>query len=138
MTSGLRCAIALALAALVLSSLSCGHDQQLVSVAVTPQNSTITGAGLELQYKALGSYVHPPEIKDITTKVIWQSQASQIIAFLNPSQPGLATSGAGCGTNLAITATVYSNPSNPSAGSVVVGTALVNVQQPPGTNPNCP
>jgi len=138
MTSGLRCALTLAMAALLGSSLSCGHERQLVSIAVSPQNTTITGAGLELQYKALGSYVHPPEIKDITTKVVWQSQASQIIAFTNPDQPGLATSGAGCGTNIAITATVYSNPSNPPAGSVVVGTALVNVQQPPGTNPNCP
>ncbi len=138
MKSRSRCALALALAALVLSSVSCGHDQKLVSITVAPQGTTITGAGLNLQFTATGNYIHPPESKDLTTKVIWKSEADQIIAFLDPSKPGLATSGGGCGTNLAITATVYSNPSNPPAGSVVVGTALVNVAQPPGTNPNCP
>jgi len=50
-------------------------------------------------------------------------------------QHGVATSGLGCGTNLEITAT--SNTNTPKSDSVIVGRVLVNVKQPPGTNPNC-
>jgi hypothetical protein len=121
---------------LVSGIFGCGHDQELTSITVTPSDTTITGQGLELQYTALGHYIHPPESKDITSTVIWKSQADQIISFSTPDKPGLATSGFGCGDNLEISAVVYSNPNNPSSGSAVIGTATVNVKQI--NNPNCP
>jgi hypothetical protein len=121
---------------LVLGIFGCGHDQELTSITVTPSNTTITGQGLELQFTALGHYIHPPESKDITNTVIWKSQADQIISFSTPDRPGLATSGSGCGDNLGISAVVYSNPNNPSSGSAVIGTATVTVKQI--NNPNCP
>jgi hypothetical protein len=121
---------------LVLGISGCGHDQELTSITVTPSNTTITGQGLELQFTALGHYIHPPETKDITSTVIWKSQADQIISFITPDKPGLATSGFGCGDNLGISAVVYKNPTNPSSGSAVIGTATVNVKQI--NNPNCP
>jgi hypothetical protein len=130
-------AIVLGLVILSVLGLShCARDQQLVSIAVTPQDSTITGAGLELQYTAIGTYIHPPETKDITSTVVWKSEADQIISFSTPDKPGLATSGLGCGTNLGISATMYSNPQDPSAGTAVVGNATVTVKQV--DNPNCP
>jgi hypothetical protein len=122
------------LAAMTLPS--CGHDQTLESIKVSPRNSVITGAGLDLQYTALGYYSHPPETKDITSTVIWKSQADQIIAFETPDKPGLATSQSGCGTNLGISATVYSNPGDPANGTAVVGSATVTVNQV--DDPNCP
>src|SRR5262249_55355487 len=100
---------------------SCGHEQKLVSITVTPQNLTITGAGLNVQYRATGNYSHPPEQKDLTQKVVWFSPFPQIMAFSDPTQPGLATSGFGCGSNLLITATIFSNPANPQAGTEVIG-----------------
>ena len=120
---------------LVLGSPSCGYDQQLVSIGVSPKNTTIIGAGLQLQFIALGSYIHPPESKDITTTVMWKSDAEQIISF-SPDTPGLAISGTGCGTNIGISAIIYSNPSNPSAGTAVIGRTTVSVTQP--NDPNCP
>jgi hypothetical protein len=121
---------------LVFGIFGCGHDQELTSITVTPSDTTITGQGLELQFTAVGHYIHPPESKDITSTVIWKSQADQIISFITPDKPGLATSGSGCGTNIGISAVIYGNPNNPSAGNAVIGTATVNVNQI--NNPNCP
>jgi hypothetical protein len=46
---------------------SCGHDQQLVSITVQPQSETFgaanipvsADAGLSVQLRALGTYIHP-------------------------------------------------------------------------------
>ena len=119
---------------LLLALASCADEHKLVGIDVAPQGSTITGQGLNLQFTAIGHYQHPLQDKDITSIVVWKSSADQIISF-SSTQPGLATSGGGCGTNLQISANVYSNPQNPSNGSVVQGVATVNVQQP--GNPNC-
>ena len=110
----------------------CGHDQHLDSITIEPNNATITGAGLDIHYTALGHYSHPPNTKDITDQLTWASSAPQIITV---DQHGVATSGLGCGTNLEITAT--SNTNTPKSDSVIVGRVIVNVKQPPGTNPNC-
>jgi len=123
------CAVALLLP-------SCGADKKLVSITVTPSGANITGAGLNLQFTAVGSYIHPPVTQDITNTVVWKSSADQIISFSTPDKPGLATSGLGCGTNIPVTATVYSNPSNPPAGTAIIGTATVSVKQV--GNANCP
>jgi hypothetical protein len=117
---------------LLLALSSCAHDQQLVFISIEPDNVTITGAGLEVHYTALGHYAHPPNNKDITDLVTWASSAPQIISV---DQHGVATSGLGCGTNLEITAT--SDTRTPKADSVVVGRVTVNVKQPAGTDPNC-
>jgi hypothetical protein len=119
---------ALVTAAALLSLPSCGHDQKLVSIAVTPTGLSITGDGLIVDFKALGTYIHPPENKDITNSVVWASSLPQAIS-IDPNT-GVAVSGTACGTNILITATVYSNPQN-KTGSVVVGTAPVNVAQVP-------
>ena len=132
---------ALLFAAVVLLNLSsCAHSQQLVGITVTPQGTSITlggvGQKVSTQFTALGSYIHPPETKDVTSKAVWTTDSPSIIA-LDPTQPGLVTTtGFGCGTNLGVTASVYSNPSNPSAGSVVVGTTTVSVTF--GNGASCP
>jgi hypothetical protein len=128
-----RSYIGLALGALValgavLSLPSCGHDQKLISIAINPPGATITGAGVEVDFQAIGTYIHPPENKDITNSVVWTSAAPEVVSII--SNTGVATSQNACGTNITITATAYSNPQNHS-GSVVVGTAAVNVTQPP-------
>jgi hypothetical protein len=119
---------------LTLVSMSCGHDQSLSFIEVRPTGSTITGAGLDLQFTAIGHYNHPPTTKDITSQVVWKSSARQIIDFVTPGVPGLATSGFGCGTNLPIQAIVYRNPKDPSNGTAIIGTATVNVSQGGGTS----
>jgi len=123
---------ALGLGLLLLNLLSCADEHKLISIDVSPQNSTITGTGLNLQFTATGHYVHPLENRDITSTVVWASSSDQIVSFSTPSQPGLATSGFGCGTNLQISASVYKDPAKPANGSVISGVATVSVQQPGG------
>ncbi len=115
----------------VLGLSSCGHDQKLISIAINPPGASITGAGVVVNFQAIGTFIHPPESKDITTSVVWMSAAPQVVSIV--SNTGVATSGTGCGTNITITATAYSNPQSKS-GSVVVGTAAVSVKG----NPGCP
>ena len=88
---------------------------------------TLAGPGLDLQFKAVGNYIHPPDSRDITSSVAWQSAATQVVSI---NATGLATSGAVCGTNITITATAHSDPHDSSSG-IVVGTAAVTVTQPP-------
>ncbi|MBZ5548976.1 MAG: Ig-like domain-containing protein [Acidobacteriia bacterium] len=113
------------LAVLVLPS--CGFKRQLVSITVIPNTVTLAGPGLDLQFKAVGNYIHPPDSRDITSSVAWQSAATQVVSI---NATGLATSGAVCGTNITITATAHSDPHDSSSG-IVVGTAAVTVTQPP-------
>ena len=121
-----------ALVAVALLTLpSCGHDQKLESIAINPSGASITGAGVVVNFQAIGTFIHPPESKDITTSVVWMSAAPQVVSIV--SNTGVATSGTGCGTNITITATAYSNPQSKS-GSVVVGTSAVSVKG----NPGCP
>ncbi|HWW14548.1 MAG TPA: hypothetical protein VN310_07790 [Candidatus Dormibacteraeota bacterium] len=123
---------ALIAAATFLFSLpSCAYNQHLVSITVSPSGSSITlggiGQDLPTQFTALGTYIHPPETKDITTTAVWSTDTPTII-FMDPKVPGLVhTTGTACGSNLGVSASVYNNPSNPPAGSVVVGSATVSV-----------
>ena len=123
---------ALLIAAAVLLNLSgCARSQQLESITVTPQGTsiTLTGQGqvLGTQFTALGTYIHPPETKDVTSKAVWTTDSPSIIT-LDPNQPGLVnTTGEGCGTNLGVTASIYSDPSSPSSGSVVTGSTVMSV-----------
>jgi hypothetical protein len=125
-----RCQVGLLLSGVVLLAMvlpSCGHDRQLVSIAVTPTGANIGGTGITVQFTAVGTYIHPPQTRDITSQVIWKSDAPQVIDFVTPGSPGLATSGAFCGTNIGISAVVYSNPANPPGGTAVIGRSTVNV-----------
>ncbi|SRR5258708_3199636 len=110
---------------------SCAFNQHLVSITVSPSGSTITltgiGQDLPTQFTALGNYIHPPETRDITTTAVWSTDTPSVI-YMDTKIPGLVhATGTACGSNLGVTAKVYSDPSNPPGGSVVVGSATVSV-----------
>jgi len=122
--------VLMAAATLLLCQPSCARSQKLVGITVSPQGTTITltgvGQQVDTQFTALGSYIHPPETKDLTQKAVWSTDTPTII-YTVPGKPGLIeTSGNGCGTNLGVTATVYTDHNNPN-GNVVVGSATMNV-----------
>ncbi len=102
---------------------SCGANQQLVSIGIEPSGFVFEGYGAQGKFTALGTYIHPPEVKDITNSVLWQLDVSY---FGTVTQAGVVTYTRtdGCGSG-DVTATYYSNPSNPSAGHVVQGSATV-------------
>jgi hypothetical protein len=117
--------VALVVGGFLLFSLSsCARDQKLVSIAVQPSGGFVfEGFNAQGQFTALGTYIHPPETKDITDKVVW---SLDIANFGTLTQTGQLTYTRtdGCGSGL-VTATFNSNPANPSAGSVVQGSAPV-------------
>lgn len=109
-------------ATFLLSLPSCAHNQDLVSIQVTPDPVVFQGVGARVQFTALGTYIHPPETKDITSQVQWRIDIS-FLATIDSS--GVATATGVCGAGNAI-ATVYSDPSNPSSGSAIVGMAAIS------------
>ena len=135
MTVRSRGALAFALAAFLISSLSCAHDQQLVSITVEPSSETFGAsnipvpddAGLSVQLRALGTYIHPPVTKDITNQVTWGSNDIQMVTV---NSTGLiAATGLSCGGTL-ISATVNTNSSagnRSSSGAIVTGSMQANV-----------
>ena len=87
----------------MLSLSSCARDQQLTSITVQPLIETFGAtnipvnldAGLDVQLRALGTYVHPPVTKDITNQVTWNSNTP---AMVTVSSTGLITAtGFSCG-----------------------------------------
>ena len=100
---------------------SCGHDQTLQSITLTPSGFIIEGVGAQGQFTALGTYIHPPATKDITNQVVWRIDVAHLATI---TQTGLLTGINVCGSGN-VSATHYSNPANPSQSSLIVGFATV-------------
>lgn len=116
-------------------SSSCGHSQQLVSIQIQPATETFglpttpvsEDAGLQVQLRALGTYVHPPVTKDITNEVTWASNDTQMLTV---NSAGILTAtGLSCGSTL-ISATSNTNADAggvSSSGAIVTGYMTGNV-----------
>lgn len=127
--------VTIVIGAFLLSLFSCGHDQQLQSITIQPASETfgaanipvIANAGAQVQLRALGSYIHPPVTKDITSKVTWSSNTPQMMTV---NSSGLLTvTGLACGATL-VSATVTTNSSDggiSSSGALVTGYMNGNV-----------
>ena len=123
------------LLACLVAGLSCAHDEQLQSIEVQPGVETFGAtnipvsldAGLQVQLRALGHYIHPPVTKDITNQVTWASNDTQMITI---NSTGLITAtGNSCGASL-ISATLRTNSSaggRSSSGAIVTGNMTANV-----------
>jgi hypothetical protein len=131
--------LSIAVLAAVASSLfnvtSCGRDQELVSIQIQPAVETFGASnipvpadrGLTVQLRALGTYIHPPVTKDITTQVTWASNDTQMMTV--DSNGLLTATGISCGGTL-ISATVTTNKSLggiSSSGALVTGYMTGNV-----------
>ncbi len=118
--------------AILVFALGCGwHEQQLVSITVTPAIGFVTGIGdiIPVQYTAYGTYIHPPKTADITDQVTW---TSSIVAVGTVSKTGVVTpSGFACGITNITAATGEGN-----AQVIVTGSAQFLVTDP--NVPGCP
>jgi hypothetical protein len=113
-------AVLLVAAVALLNLSSCARSQQLVGITLQPSGGFVfEGYNAAGQFTALGTYIHPPETKDITDKVVW---SLDIANFGTLTQQGLLTYSRtdGCGSGL-VTAT-----STASDGNIVQGTAPVS------------
>jgi hypothetical protein len=136
----------IAILGFILAALSCAHDQQLVGIEVQPgtENFGATNipvpadAGLAVQLRAIGHYIHPPVTKDITDQVVWTTDdVNQQMVTVSPTGVLTAVGGA-CGTSL-VFATVTNNFSagnRPSKGAQVSGSMTANVICFTGANGN--
>jgi len=135
-----RSYIGLALGALVavgavLSLPSCGHDQKLVSIAVSPSSYTFLEnvQGETTNFTAYGTYIHPPATKDITTQVTWGVDVNWLTIASGPTAGGTVTVQGTCGIS-DVSATAPEGTGGSS--NIVVGYGSVTVNDP--TNPICP
>lgn len=84
-------------ALLMCCSLSCGYNQHLESIQVLPSASGTFGGdfpNLFFDFKAYGTYIHPPQTKDITDQVTWVSDNPQAVQV---SATGVVSPNVGCG-----------------------------------------
>ncbi len=131
-----RFCLGLATVACLIGLTACGHEQQLVSISVQPDKvafgasniPVIADAGLTVQLRAIGNYIHPPVSKDITNQVVWSSNTPEMVTV--DAATGLITAtGQVCGVGL-VSATLTTNHSIgnvSSSGAIVTGTSTVNV-----------
>jgi len=117
-------------AVVLLNLASCARDQKLQGITITPP-AVIYGAAVQtgvsqipVKLTAYGSYIHPPETKDITTQVKWTTDIANV-GIIDSS--GNLTAGPDCGI-ANVSATVYT--SGNTQGNVVVGFATVTVDGP--------
>jgi trimeric autotransporter adhesin len=113
-----------------LSLPSCGHDQKLVGVQISPTSFTfLAPAGTE-QYTATATYIHPPATKDVTAQATWAIDDGVV----EISAPGLVTPTTGACGGGTISATVPEGTGG--ASNIMRGYATVTVNDP--ANPLCP
>jgi hypothetical protein len=122
-------------ASLLLTLSSCGRDQELTAITVQPGTETFgasnipvpADAGLSVQLRALGTYIHPPVTKDITNQVTWSSNTTQMVTV---DTTGMITvTGNSCGNTL-VSATMKA-----SHGGIQTGFMTANVVCFTGTGP---
>jgi hypothetical protein len=101
----------LATATLLLNVSSCGYNQHLISIQVQPSAGFIFGGidpTLYGDFKAFGTYEHPPQTKDITNEVTWQSDTPQVAQV---TSAGVVSPNTNCGT-ANVFATFYDSPND--------------------------
>ena len=132
---GFRFVLMFATVLCVVALSSCAHEQQLTSIAVQPVTQTFgaadipvsADAGLNVQLRALGSFIHPPVTKDITDQVTWDSNTPDMVTVTPAGL--LVVTGVACGSAL-VSATVTTNKSSgnlDSLGAIVTGYMTANV-----------
>ncbi|MGD0790328.1 MAG: hypothetical protein ABR920_01040 [Terriglobales bacterium] len=121
---------ALAAVGAVLSLPSCGHDQKLVSITVEPPSFTflVADSGQTTNYKAYGTYIHPPAYKDITDQVTWGVEGlASVVAIVGGTPAGTVTTEGGCGVS-GVSATAPEGTGGSS--NIMVGYGTVTVDNP--------
>ena len=124
----------LVVACLLLSFSSCAHDQQLVSMTVTPASFTFLQPDplAQAQFTAIGTYIHPPATKDITNLVSWKSSVEQVAVVSSAGVVSPASNLTCGGSNISASLAQGSGP----GGNTVFAFATVTVNNP--AVPGCP
>jgi hypothetical protein len=106
-----------ATAGLFLSLSSCGFNQHLVSIQVVPPGATFNSVGSSIVFKAMGTYDHPPETKDITNLVTWSVDSQNLVTITDTS---LVTAVSICGSGN-LYASYYDSPNQVTGSAFLTG-----------------
>lgn len=103
----------------------CARDQQLTAIQIQPLGATFGAIDptLLVNFKAFGTYIHPPQTKEITSLVVWHSNTPQVAQV---SSSGSVSPNTNCGT-AGIFATMHDNG---SGSDIVSNSASVIVNGP--------
>jgi hypothetical protein len=132
---GLAAVVVMASSLLTLSS--CARNQHLQGINVAPSTFTYfapaVGGGQQtpIALTAYGTYIHPPETKNITSQVTWASDNGVVAAV---DSAGQLTEGLACGV-ANVSASFFTDAGNKN-GNVVVGYMTVTVEGP--ASQGCP
>jgi Divergent InlB B-repeat domain len=126
---------ALVMVAALLAFPSCGFNKRLVSITVQPPSYTFLDNVSKdtTNFKAYGTYIHPPSYEDITTKVTWGVDVNWLTIASGPTVGGTVTTQGTCGIS-DVSATAPEGTGG--ASNIVVGYGSVIVNDP--NNPICP
>src|SRR5271154_2966560 len=108
----------IATATLLFSLSSCAYNQPLISINIPFSGGTFGAPdpSLYFDFKAFGTYVHPPATKDITDIVTWQTDNPQVAQV---GSTGVVSPNTGCGL-ANIYATYYDSPNDVVSNSVPI------------------
>jgi hypothetical protein len=115
--------VLIATATLLFSMSSCAFNQHLTSIQISPPSGTFGAVdpALFFNFRALGTYIHPPQTKDITTLVTWRSDNPQVAQV---TSSGVVSPNLNCG--LANISASFQDGSN----EVVSGSSAITVDGP--------
>jgi hypothetical protein len=101
-----------------LSLSSCARNTRLVSIAIQPVSGSfaIADPSLFFQFKAFGTYIHPPKTVDITNQVDWQSDNPQVVQV---TSAGKISPNLNCGVGQ-IFATFHDSPNDLVSNSATI------------------
>jgi len=122
-------------AASLLSLSSCAHNTHLQGINIMPGDGTFATVDPTafFQYRAYGTYIHPPKTVDITSQVTWQSDNPQVAQFTGP---GVVSPNTNCGV-AQIFATMHDSPNDIVSNQVSItvdGPASLGCPQGTATN----
>lgn len=131
----------------VLSLPSCGHNQKVVGLAITPTTSTFLSPGFTppppnptQQYTATATYIHPPATKDVTSQATWaidNNVATMSSPGLFNATPPPAGSPPGTPGPCGVADISASIPEGTGgSGNIVIAVATITVDDP--SNTLCP
>ena len=128
--------VLVAAATLLLCLSSCAFNQHLQSIAIQPAAGANFGGvdpSLFVNFVAFGTYNHPPQTKDITGQVSWQSDTPQVALV---SSAGVVSPNTNCGAaNVFATLKDGSNDVVSNSAHIVVNGPASEGCTPAGTQP---
>ena len=121
-----------AAALLALGSMlaGCGFKRKLVAITINPPSVTFLATNsVPVVFTATGSYIHPPDNRDITKQVTWATDVPALLQLNYQGVAGQVAPNGACGI-ANISASMQDN------GNLVIAYATATVND--STNPICP